>query len=159
MKAAGTTMSIFKYFLSACIVLFLFFIGIEREAIFISLNLCIQHVTNAPDFLRPNIYGSIYFLFYLALYFFKWMLTLLFTCGFLFFACLSIYLIYQKKSHIYICLFFFTAVFLLAFSFMAIGYVFHEYNICYLFSRKLMGLAQSPALLIILIPSFKLLKE
>ena len=155
----GTLMSFLKYLLLLFIMLFLFFLGIQREVIFVSVNQMIQNVILAPDFHRPNLTGSLYVVIYTLLYCSKWFLTLIFTFSYLFFACLSIYLVYQKKKYVYICLSFFASVFFLAFLFMAIGYIFHEYNICYLFSRKLMGLAQSPALLMILIPAFKLLKE
>jgi hypothetical protein len=147
------------YFLLALIITVLLFIGFYRENIFVTINTVILNIIKSSGFKHSGFHSNLLRFSYLMLYFSKWILTLVFTFTYLFFACLSIFIVYRNTRYVLICIYFFIAVFLLSFIFMGMGYFFHRYDLFYLFARKMMGLAQSPALLMILIPAFKLLKD
>jgi hypothetical protein len=157
MKFNFTTVG--RYILLISIALTLFYMGMMRDSIFIHLNQLLENTT--ANKLHSHVYTTshLHFISYMTLYFTKWILTIAFTLVYLFLGCLSIYLIYHKLAYVVGCLLFFIFVFVLAFVFMLIGYFINDYALGYLFARKLMGLAQSPALLMILIPAFKLLKD
>jgi hypothetical protein len=148
-----------SYLLLAPIIILLLLIGFYREFIFTSINSVMLNILKSKDFNHSGFHANLLAFIYFILYFIKWALTFLFTFIYFFFACLSIFIVYRNTKYVMICGCFFIAVFLLAFIFMGMGYVFHKYDLFYLFARKLMGLAQSPALLMILIPAFKLLKD
>lgn len=149
----------YRYLSIAAIVILMFFIGIKRELILVSLNKSLLDLASQQVQGHHNANESFISSPYFKLYFFKWFLTIAFTGIYLFFGCLSIYILFRKKAYIYWTILFFSSVFCLAFIFIFIGYLVNDYAMGYLFARKLMGLAQSPALLMILIPAFKLLKD
>ncbi len=148
-----------KYLLTAGIVAFMFLMGLKRDFIFVSINKILQNILSIQSHGLSPLKASIVSFTYLALYSLKWYLTIACAFIYLFFGCLSIYILFRKTAYIYWMLVFFASVFLFAFLFILIGSLSGNYSICYVFARKLMGLAQSPALLMILIPAFKLLKD
>ncbi len=148
-----------RYIIAAAIVVLMFLIGIKRDWIFVSLNKILKSIVESQTIVKSFPEEILLSLFYNILFFVKWYLTIFFSLVYLFFGSLSIYIIYRNKNYIYWMILFFGAVFMFSFIFILVGYLSGHYSICYVFARRLMGLAQSPALLMILIPGFKLLKD
>lgn len=145
-----------KNILILLIVLGLFVLGYFRDNLFVNINYLIYHLYYKTD----QLYLSPSFLFlkrfdYDTLWQMKWVLTLLFFFTYLFFTLLGVYLVFglNKKNLIY-AIAFYLFIFLISGLFYGLGYFAGYIEWGYHFARIFMGLAQSPFVLIFLIPAF-----
>ncbi|HVA98036.1 MAG TPA: hypothetical protein VNG53_04000 [Bacteroidia bacterium] len=94
---------------------------------------------------------------YIQLEKFKWFFTFLFSSIYLLLTILVTNILFAKKSFLKLCIYVYIALFAVAFVFMGFGYLFHSFNLKgYDLSRSLMHIAQSPFVMMVLIPAFKL---
>ncbi|MEO6883818.1 MAG: hypothetical protein ABI199_07315 [Bacteroidia bacterium] len=144
-------------FLTVIIALILFF-GYLRDFIFIHTNreIGIQYYKMANDDLPTSLRWMKNFN-YLQLIKFKWLFTFLFSGIFLLITLLVTKLLFDKKNFLKISLYAYIAVFSIALVFTGCGYlipIFRENG--YELSRYFMHIAQSPLIMMVLIPAFKL---
>ena len=132
-------------------VIILFSVGFIRDFIFISIN----------DRLGTPI-GTLPFSLYAfdnPYYILKWVLTQAFCDVYLIIACFIIYVIYKNKKYIKITVAFYVSFMVVSLISLGIGHLFKNDAMGYRFARDLMGLVQSPALVMIMVPAFKLLNK
>jgi len=146
-----------KFSILSLIVLLLLVLGYYRDFIFKEINAIIQSkelnasYTAAPSIQFMQDYATS---FLIKL---KWTLTLLFSLVYLGIALFTIHLIFRNPKFNRITIITYLVVGFISGIFMLIGYVFTGLSDkMYEFSRYLMGMAQSPIILMILIPAFKL---
>lgn len=135
-------------------------LGFFREFVFININEQMRvtyyhstdsHVVPLFRFLGGFDYATLYYL--------KYPLTLFFTG---LFACISVIIIrywFPGKNYTRIVWLTFAAIFVLAFLLFFIGWLAGDNYFFYTIARFLVGLAESPALLAVLIPAFYLTAE
>jgi hypothetical protein len=93
---------------------------------------------------------------YMTLYYFKWVLTLLFSFLFLTLSLGVIGLFFTKRVYVYWTIYAYAALFVLAGLFWGGGYLIHQWEKGYIIARFLMGMAQGPIVLMVLLPAFRL---
>jgi hypothetical protein len=83
----------------------------------------------------------------------KWVLTLLFSILYLINTCAVLFVLFQSKKYVRIAAW--SYIFLFAISLLAAfcGYVFSSFENVYPFVRTIMGIAQSPVIMMILVPA------
>ncbi|OFY84295.1 MAG: hypothetical protein A3F72_14845 [Bacteroidetes bacterium RIFCSPLOWO2_12_FULL_35_15] len=87
----------------------------------------------------------------------KWILTFAFSAFYLITSMITINILFKNKKYIRITIGVYIAIILVSAIFMTLGYFLPTtYKNMYSFSRYLMGLVQSPLILMILIPAFKI---
>jgi hypothetical protein len=135
----------------------LLFIGYYRDFIFKSINALLKAWDAEMDY---SLSPSLHFLEnyeYDTLVNIKWGLTLFFTLIYLLISLLSIKILFDKKKYLIITLGMYGCILLLSIILIGIGYCFTSLSEkMYEFVRYLMGIAQSPIVLMLLIPIFKL---
>lgn len=89
----------------------------------------------------------------------KWVFTFIFAFIYLGVTCLLLHFIFARKKYIQIAAFAYGVLFLISFLAAAAGYFFSSFENVYPFVRTLMGIAQSPLVIMILIPAFLLNKH
>lgn len=139
------------------ILLTLVFFGFLRDFIFVNINgqLHITYYHSEQVGISPLMH-FIEKLSHPQLMMIKWSLTIIFSIIYLTIACFTIYIIFREKKYIKLTIFSYLIVFSISFIFMLSGYIFSSWNQrAYEFARYLMGMAQSPVIIMILIPAFK----
>lgn len=135
-------------------------LGFFREFVFININEQMRvtyyhaadsHVAGLFRFLEGYSYTTLYYL--------KWPLTLFFAALFAGITSLIIRFWFPGKNYTRIVFLAFGAIFLLAFLLFLLGWLTGAYYFFYTIARFLVGLAESPALLAVLIPAFYLSGE
>lgn len=149
--------SLKKYILLALIISLLLFFGYYRDFVFKNIN----GLLKAWDYnLTYNLPPSLQFFEnydYDTLLNIKWLLTLLFSLIYLLIALKTIRLLFENKKYTRITLAAYIAVITVSALFIATGLIFKSTSeTMYEFARYLMGMAQSPVILMVLIPAFKL---
>jgi heme/copper-type cytochrome/quinol oxidase subunit 2 len=87
----------------------------------------------------------------------KWVLTLVFSIVYLMIALFAIKTLFNNRKYTQIAIGTYLGIILFSSIFILIGYLFHSTSEkMYEFARYFMGLAQSPIILMILIPAFKI---
>lgn len=87
------------------------------------------------------------------LFYWKWILTFVFTLLYFVLACLFLYLLFRKKKYIWLTVFTYAGLFAVSFIASAAGFLLSSFENGYPFVRTVMGIAQSPIVLMILIPA------
>ena len=140
--------------LIACILLFF---GYYRDFVFKNINALLKAWDADMDFKMPP---SLFFLEnydYDTLVNIKWLLTILFSFIYLSIAIITIQLLFNNKKHIRVTVLSYLAITIVSGVFILTGYFFQNTSEkMYEFARYLMGMAQSPIVLMLLIPAFKL---
>ncbi|MGQ0827218.1 MAG: hypothetical protein ACT4ON_02360 [Bacteroidota bacterium] len=136
--------------------LFLFF-GYYRDFIFKNINALLK----AWDYdLTYSLPSSLFFLEnwnYNTLTYLKWALTFLFSIIYFLITLATIHLLFKNKKYNIITFFVYVVLLIVSGSFIVSGMIFpNASEITYEFARYLMGMAQSPIILMILFPAFKL---
>lgn len=137
----------------------LFIIGYIRESIFLVINSVLNNYPFPynPSYIPPPEY--LYSLTTQELINLKWVFTLVFSLLFMFFSWLIIHLVFNSRIYnkivIYIYTFFISISFLIA----GVGILFNCFEILYTPSRFIVGIIQSPLLVIILFSLFFLLNQ
>ncbi len=146
--------------ITALLVLLFILTGFFREFVFLNVNEQMR-VTyyNAPDtFVAPSMQW-LESLSYTSLYYFKWILTAVFILIFAGMAAVIVQLIFQDKKLIRIAVHTYLLIFSTSFLFYLIGALFSNTETTYAIARFLAGLAESPALLIILVGAFTIIRR
>ena len=128
-----------------------------RESVFVNINLHLWYLYyhNDKSYLAPYL-SFLSPLSYSQLYYFKWFLTVFFSLVFLFFSCIIIHYIFNEKKFIRWTIYAYLAVVAVSCISYCVGILFNHVENGYIFSRFFMGMVQSPFILILLIPAFKL---
>ena len=112
-------------------------LGFLRDHIFVSINHSIESGNDAG--------GKLSML--------KWILTILFSGLYLLHTVAMLYVLFRSKKYIRISLFCYSFLFSVSFLAGAGGYFISSFEMVYPFIRMLMGVAQSPVVLMILVPA------
>lgn len=145
-----------KYILLLLIVCVLLLMGYYRDFVFKTINALLQAKEYDAVFTSPPTLQFLDHYSAEALIKLKWALTLLFTlvyCGITLF---TINIVFGKKKYNQLTIAAYAVIILLSGMLMLLGYAFGLAEHMYEPARYLMGLAQSPVILMILIPAFKL---
>lgn len=94
---------------------------------------------------------------YTQLYYSKWALTLFFPFLLMLLSCLIVRLIFNKKEYIKWTVITYVCVVFLSFLLFALGWLFNFQDKGYTFARAIIGIAESPVILMVLIPAFKIM--
>ena len=149
--------SIGKYMILSVIIILILFLGYYRDFIFKGINAILQAKDLQASYTPAVSLQFLQHYSYPSLLKIKWGLTLLFSLTYLGIALYSVHLIFRNPKFNRITIATYLVVGLISGLFMATGVVFQGVSDkMYEFSRYLMGMAQSPIILMILIPAFKL---
>lgn len=133
------------------------FSGFLRDSIFKSMNALLRAWDLDQDYYLPRFLSFLENYEYSTIVNLKWALTLLFSALYLVFSLIAVKLIFESRKYFKITLFTYLGIIILSGIFITAGYVFKGTSEkMYEFARYLMGMAQSPILLMILIPTFKI---
>ena len=146
-----------KIILLFCIIGIILFLGYYRDFVFVTINFILQARDYRAEYTLPPSLNFLDQFSYNVLMNFKWLLTVLFSMAYLLVALITLRILFNKRKYTRILVGVYAAVMLLSGLFMLVGYVFGDLSArMYEFARYLMGMAQSPVILMILIPAFKL---
>lgn len=134
--------------------------GFFREFVFLNVNEQMR-VTyyHSPD---PHVAPSMQWLgsfSYTTLYYMKWFLTLGFTIVFALLAAWIVNTIFRDKKLVRLSLIVYSAVFIASFMFFLAGAFFGNTETTYAIARFLAGIIESPAMLIILLGAFTIIRR
>ena len=148
------TKKIILFTFTTCIILFS---GFYRDFVFKSINALIQSHELNVGFSMPPSLSFFQNIEYTTLIKIKWLLTILFSILYLAISIFCIKILFENKKFIRITIIVYIALTAISAIFMTLGYFIPgiSHNM-YSFSRYLMGMAQSPIILMILIPAFKI---
>jgi hypothetical protein len=149
----------FSFFLLIFTILFL---GYFRDFVFVNINSLIQAKTYKQEFMMPFTLSFLNKFDYSTLIILKWLNTFLFCFLYFIITLISLQLSFAKSENenfTIITLTSYGAILLISALLILIGFIFSSTSEkMYEFARYLMGMAQSPIILMILIPAFKLLQ-
>lgn len=146
-----------KYILLALIISLLLFFGYYRDFVFKNINGLLKAWDYNITYSLPPSLQFFENYDYDTLSNIKWLLTLLFSIIYLLIALKTIRLLFENKKYTRITLIAYIAVTMVSALCIAAGLIFKNTSeTMYEFARYLMGMAQSPIILMILIPAFKL---
>ena len=135
-------------------------VGFYRDFLFKNINALMQAWDAEMDYQMPSSLNFLKNYEYNTLSWFKWVLTVAFSVIYLLISIVVVRLFFNEKIYSRITIITFCGVLLLSLFFMLMGYVFKGGATgMYSIARYLMGMAQSPVLLMILVPAFKLSKK
>lgn len=135
-------------------------LGYFRDSVFKTINALLRAWDLDQDYFLPRYLSFLENFEYETLINLKWVLTLFFCFLYLFLSIFVIKLLFYSKKHQKITFFTYFAIIIFSAFFILIGLVWQSTSEkMYEFARYLMGMAQSPIILMILIPTFKLLEK
>lgn len=135
-------------------------LGYLRDSIFKTINALLRAWDLDQDFFLPNYLTFLENFEYNTLTNLKWALTLVFSILYLFLSIFAIKWLFNSKKHVKITIFTYLAIICLSALFISIGLAWDTTSDkMYEFARYLMGMAQSPLVLMLLIPAFKLAEK
>jgi hypothetical protein len=138
----------------------LIFFGYLRDFIFKKINALLQAWDHDMDYDMPNPLIFLTNWEYDSVKNFKWILTLIFWGIYLLITLITVKILFRKNSFIKITSGVFIGILLISGLFMLAGFLINSTSEkMYEFARYLMGMAQSPIILMILIPLFGLFKK
>jgi hypothetical protein len=152
-------MTLRKTVLLILLILLFLACGFFRDYVFLNVNeamrLSYYHVSDSTvspgmKFMESYTYPQMYYI--------KWALTFFFSLLFMLLTMAFVRLFYTERKYIIWTLYAYLSLVLIAALFWAGGYLANHSDKGYIISRFLMGMAQSPVVLMVLIPSFRLLK-
>jgi hypothetical protein len=145
--------------------LFLIFVlilatGYIRDYVFKSINALMKAWDFDMEYIMPPALRFFENMEYETIEQSKWILTLFFTLVYLAITMLTLKIIFPQRSWFRISAYTYGAIILISALLMGIGFVApSQAESMYGFSRYLMGLAQSPIVLMVLIPALKLSQQ
>jgi hypothetical protein len=146
-----------KYITLLLIVCALLLLGYYRDFVFKTINAVLQARDYDAEFNSPPSLKFLDQCSYGGLVKLKWTLTLLFTLVYLSITLFTIKMVFDKKRYTYIAIGVYAAITVLSGLLMLTGHIFEGLSgRMYEFALYLMSMAQSPVILMILIPAFKL---
>lgn len=129
--------------------------GYLRDSIFKSMNALLRAWDLDQDYYLPRFLSFLENYEYNTIVNLKWVLTLLFSFLYLLFSVIAVKLIFDNRKYLKITFFTYIGIIIFSGLFILLGYIFNGTSEkMYEFARYLMGMAQSPVLLMILIPAF-----
>ncbi len=134
------------------LVAILVLMGFFREFMFKNINVLLFNSLHKRDYKVPSFFDFMQHWSYYSLYTFKWVLTFLFCSLFFWNQWLLLKKIFGEKNIRIWLIYFYLILLLLSIFAFATGYLIHNPEEGYLFSRKFMGLLQSPVPVMFLIP-------
>jgi hypothetical protein len=139
------------------IALFLLLSGYLRDFIFKKINALLQAWDHNMDYDMPSPMAFLANWQYDSVLSLKWLLTFVFWGIYLFISLITVKLFFRRNLYIKITLGVFVGVLLISGIFMGLGFLIKPISEkMYEFTRYLMGIAQSPIIIMILLPVFKL---
>jgi len=139
------------------IVCFLLFLGFYRDFVFKSINALLKAWDFNMDYAMPSSLRFLENYQYDTLLNLKWLLTFVFSLLYLIIALITVHLLFKNKNYLRITIGTYLGIAIFSGIFMLIGHYFQTTtNKMYEFARYFMGMAQSPIILMVLIPAFKL---
>lgn len=123
-----------KKILVGSIIVLTVFLGFFRDHIFVSLNKVIESGNDTE--------GELSHL--------KWVLTALFSLLYLIDACILLFVLFENKKYIWLAIFSYALLFLIAITSVVLGSFFSSFDEVYPFVRTIMGVAQSPIVMMVL---------
>ena len=149
--------SLKKKILFLLIICILLFLGYYRDFVFKNINALLKAWDFNMDYSMPLSLGFLKNYNYDMLVNIKWLLTLLFSLIYMSVAIITINLFFKNRNYIKITIAVYIGITILSGLFIAVGYLVEgSSEKMYEFARYLMGMLQSPIILMILIPAFKL---
>lgn len=146
-----------KSVLILLIIVCLLLLGFYRDFFFKNINALIQSYELNVEFSMPSHLSVFDNLEYNTLIAIKWIMTFVFSAFYLITSIITINVLFKNKKYIRITIGVYIALILVSAIFMTLGYFIPStYKNMYSFSRYLMGMAQSPLVLMILVPAFKI---
>lgn len=131
--------------------------GYLRDSVFKTINALLRSWDLEQDYYLPPFLSFLENYEYDTLLNLKWQLTLLFSILYLILSLFAIKLVFKNRKYMTITILTYVGIIILSAVFTTIGYLFEGTSEkMYEFARYLMGMAQSPIVLMILIPTFKL---
>ncbi|MDQ3190496.1 MAG: hypothetical protein M3Q58_02795 [Bacteroidota bacterium] len=135
-------------------------LGLFRDFLFTNINFWLYELYyQRGDFELPASLSSFNSFSYAQLYYFKWVLTVLFSLLYLLVYLLGIWVIFRQKKFLIWTIAAFVFIYVIAGCFYIYGWAFNDLKQGYQFARTFMGFVQSPFLLMLLIPAFMLDKK
>lgn len=146
--------------ITAFLVLLFILTGFFREFVFLNVNeqMRVTYYSSPDNFVAPSMQW-LSSISYTSLYYFKWILTAVFILIFAGLTAVIVKLIFQDKKLIRISVITYLAIFSASFLFYLIGALSGNTETTYTIARFLAGLAESPALLIILVGAFTIIRR
>jgi hypothetical protein len=131
--------------------------GFFRDFVFLNVNeqLRVAYYHPPETFLSPSM-AFLKTFSYTSLYYLKWVLTFAFAGLFMALTLLVVKILFADKTHFRWTLLTYGLLVILAGLFFLGGYLFGRSENGYLIARFLLGIAQSPIVLMVLVPAFKL---
>ncbi len=139
------------------IICLLLFLGFYRDFVFKNINALLKAWDFDLEYSMPNSLKLFENLEYATLVNLKWLLTLLFSIIYLIIPVYTIHLLFKNKKYTVITIYLYVSITVMSSLFILTGVVFENTSDkMYEFARYFMGMLQSPIILMILIPTFKL---
>jgi hypothetical protein len=146
-----------KYGYLVVIVIVLLLLGYYRDFVFRTINSMLQAHDYETTFDPPFSMGFLKDCSYDGLLTLKWLLTIVFSLVYLATTLITLRILFNNKKSGSVTIGLYVALMLVSGLFMLCGFLFEATSLrMYEFARYLMGMAQSPVILMILIPAFKL---
>jgi hypothetical protein len=146
-----------KYFYFLLIVISLSGVGFYREFVFYNINALLQAMDADVDYEMPLSLNFLTNFEYHTLVNLKWLLTILFAALYLVISLITIKLLFHNNKYKLITIGVFGGVTALSGIFILIGFIIKSRDDkMYEIARFLMGILQSPIILMLLIPAFKI---
>jgi hypothetical protein len=146
--------------IAACLILVFILTGFFREFVFLNVNeqmrvtyykVSDSHVAPAMTWLSTFSYTTLYYM--------KWLLTAAFTFLFATMSAVTIKVVFADKKLVRIGIYTYAIVFLASFFFFLAGALSGNTETTYAIARFLAGLIESPAMLIILLSAFTIIRR
>lgn len=139
------------------IIFLLVLTGYARDFIFKTTNALLRAWDLDQDYPLPYFLSFLNNYEYDTIVNFKWVLTIAASLIYLFIALFTIRMLFERKKYLMVTIYTYAGIIAISAVFIAIGTFFPDSGEkMYEFARYLMGMAQSPVILMILIPAFKL---
>lgn len=134
--------------------------GYLRDTVFKTINAILRAADLEQDYFLPAFISFLQNFEYQTLVNLKWFLTLFFSLLYLILSIIIIKTLFKDRKYLKITTLTYIGVLLISAGFIAAGLIFkNSSEKMYEFARYLMGMAQSPIILMILIPTFKLMEK
>jgi hypothetical protein len=146
-----------KYGYLLAIVVTLLLLGYYRDFVFRTINSMLQARDYETSYHPPFSMKFMENFSYNGLINLKWILTLMFSFLYLLVALITLKILFSNRRYTYVTIGVYVALTMVSGLFMLCGLLLESTSArMYEFARYLMGMAQSPIVLMILIPAFKL---
>jgi hypothetical protein len=146
--------------IASCLILVFILAGFFREFVFLNVNeqMRVTYYKVSDSHVAPGMTWLNAFS-YTTLYYMKWLLTAAFTFLFAILSAITIKVVFNDKKLVRIGIYTYGIVFLASFFFFLVGAFSGNTETTYSIARFLAGLIESPAMLIILLSAFTIIRR